>query len=165
MATPRIPNDFKPLIRDYSIGAPDGVAMTDVAGGMPRVAPMWDRGNQAFSVALMCTPERFMVWSAWFLRVIRKGAYRFVMPLDSGLGMEDHTCQMIPGTYSATRANGSQNTVVTFQVLAESTLHDLSVDEAESIVDFWNGYGGSGDALLDRIAQFANVDSLVLQDL
>lgn len=163
MPTPRIPNGFKPLIQGYNIGAPDGVRMTEVAGGMPRTGLEWDRGNQAFSVAEICSPEKFAVWTVWFLRIIMKGAYPFIMPLDSGFGLQDHTCQMIPGSYSATRAQGSQHTIVTFQVLAESTAHDLSAAEAGSFVGLWNEYGSGYDELLARVAQFANVDTLVLQ--
>lgn len=162
MPTPTIPSGFKPVIQGYAIGAPDGVFQTDVGGGMPRSGLMWDRGTQAFQVSMVMRPEQFAVWTAFFFHIIKKGAYSFVMPLDSGFGMQDHTCLMVPGSYSATRVNG-QVTSVSFQVLAESRVYDMTAAEAQALVDLWNEYGGAFDDLLERIAEFANEDTLVLQ--
>lgn len=164
MAVPRIPNGFKPVIQGYGIGAPDGVMHTAVAGGMPRSAIEWDRGKQAFQVTMVMLPEKFLVWSVFFHHLIKNGAYTFTMPLDSGLGMQDHDVLMVPGSYSAARAGG-QVTSVSFVVLAESGIYDISAEDAEAIVDLWNGYDEGYDDLLARIAQFANVDTLVLEDL
>lgn len=162
MPTPTIPTGFKPVIQGYSIGSPDGVRQTDVAGGLPRNGLEWDRGRQAFQVTMVMPAEKFAVWSVWFLHIIKKGAYAFVMPLDSGLGMQDHECLMVPGSYSAVRAGG-QITSVSFTVLAQSLIHDISAGDAQALIDLWEEYAGSYDGLLARIAQFANVDTLVLQ--
>jgi hypothetical protein len=161
MPTPRIPAGFKPVIQGYSIGAPDGVAMTEVGGGMPRVGLEWDRGKQQFQVTLVLKADAFAVWTAFFLHIIKKGSIQFDMPLDSGFGMEDHTCIMVPGSYSAARAGG-QITSVTFAVLAESKAYDMTAEEAQSLVDLWDEAGGTSDALLDRLAEFVNEDLLVL---
>jgi len=163
MPTPVIPNDFKPLIQGYSIGSPDGVAQTEVGGGMPRAGLLWDRGVQSFQVTLILSPEKFSVWTVWFMHIIKKGAYSFVMPLDSGFGLQDHTCQMVPGSYSAVRAG--KHTSISFAVLAESRAYDMTAAEAVGVVDLWNEYGEQSDDLLARIAQFANVDTLVLKDV
>lgn len=163
MAAPRIPNGFMPLIQGYGIGSPDGVWQTDVGGGLPRSGVQWDRGQQQFQIAMVMTPEKFAVWTAWFMHVIRKGAYYFVMPLDSGFGVQDHTCLMVPGSYSAMRAG--KHTSVSFVVSAESRAFDMTASEAAALVDLWNESGEGLVELLERLAQFANEDTLVLQGL
>lgn len=158
---PTIPSGFKPIVQGYSIGAPGGVEHTAVAGGMPRSAMLWDRGVQAFQVSMLMTPEKFSVWTAFFHHIIRKGALSFTMPLDSGFGLQDHDCLMVPGSYSAARVNG-QITSVSFSVLAESRAYDLTAADAQAMVDVWNQYEGMSDELLARIARFANEDTLAL---
>jgi len=163
MAAPHIPNGFKPLIQGYSIGSPDGVEQTAVGGGIPRSAMLWDRGAQAFQVTMIMPPEQFAVWTAWFMHIIKKGAYYFVMPLDSGFGLQDHTCLMVPGSYSAVRAG--KHTSVSFVVQAESRAYDMTAEEAAGLVEVWNEVGAGMDALFARLDQFANKDTLVLQGL
>lgn len=161
MPTPAIPSGFKPVIQGYAIGAPDGVAHTDVGGGMPRSALQWDRGRQAFQVTMVLPAEKFAVWTVFFLHIIKKGAYTFTMPLDSGFGLQDHDCLMVSGSYSAVRAGG-QVTSVSFTVLAESRVYDITSADAQALIDLWEEYEGSYDDLLARIDQFANGDTLVL---
>ena len=157
-----IPAGFKPIIQGYSIGAPDGVSHTEVAGGMPRSALSWDRGVQAFQVTMLMSPEKFSVWTAFFMHIIKKGSLSFTMPLDSGFGLMDHDCLMVPGTYSAVRAGG-QITSVAFTVTAESSAYGMTATDAQSLVNIWGEYGERSDELLDRINVFANQDTLVLQ--
>jgi hypothetical protein len=159
---PTIPNGFKPVIQGYGIGSPTGVMLTEVAGGMPRSAMEWDRGVQPFQVTFVLTAAKFAVWTAFFHHVIKKGAIAFTMPLDSGFGLQDHECLMVPGSYSAARAGG-QITSVTFTVVAESSAYAMTAADADAIVELWNEYGEASDELLARIAQFANEDTLVLQ--
>jgi hypothetical protein len=160
MPNPVIPNGFKPLIRAYSIGAPGGVKATEVAGGSPRVALDYDRGPQQFQVSMVLTPDAFSVWTAWFFHLIKKGAYPFDMELDSGFGCQVHSCKMVPGSYQAQRAD--QNTSISFVVWAESRVYDMSPDDAKDLVDLWNGAGPDLSGLFDRLKQFANFDTMVL---
>lgn len=163
MPTPRIPTGFKPVIQGYGIGSPTGVAQTDVAAGLPRSALTHDRGIQAFQVTLILPPEKFSVWALFFHKIIKNGAYDFIMPLDSGFGLADHTCQMVAGSYSAARAQGSQVTSVSFAVLAESQAYQFSDADAAAALALWEEYDGDYDELLARIDRFANLDTLVLQ--
>lgn len=162
MPTPRIPNGFEPVVQPYSAGAPDGVFLTEVGGGMPRTGLMWDRGLQAFQVTIIMRPEKYWIWTAFFHHHIKQGAYIFTMPLDSGAGKADHDVQMVPGSYSATRVG--LHTSVAFVVLAEMDAYDLSAADADSLIDLWNEYGDGYDDLLDRLAIFANEDILVLNE-
>ncbi len=158
---PTIPNGFKPTVAAYSFGAPGGVMSTEVAGGAPRYGLVYDRGVQQFSVTLMLDKLKFSVWTAFFHHIIKKGAITFDMPLDSGFGTAMHAVNIVPGSYSATRTAGIV-VIVSFVVEAESQAYDLSGAEAAGLIDIYNSLGADGFALFDRIEQFANVDSDVL---
>lgn len=162
MSNPHIPIGFKPLIEGYNIGGPSGVLRTQVEGGLARSAMDYDRGPQRFAVVMNMSAQKFSVWNYFFLKLIDKGAISFYMPIDSGTGLVDHLCTMDPTTYSAGRAGISQYWRVSFAVDAESPIFDATDDEAQAVVDLWNGYGESSDALLRRLEQFANVDTTVL---
>jgi hypothetical protein len=155
-----MPNGFVPLLASYSQGPPDGVLRTDVAGGAARYALEWARGRQQYGVTLLLDQMQFMVWSAWFHRLIDKGALTFSMRIDSGFGPQPHDVNMIPGTYQATRA--SDKWIIGFSIETESQAYLLTPEEAAALVELYNQYGELFDGLLARIARFANVDSLVL---
>jgi hypothetical protein len=161
MPTPTIPTGFKPIIQGYNVGAPDGVQLTEVMGGMPRVGMLWDRGRQPYQVTFILESDKYTVWEVFFHRVIGKGSIQFNMPMDSGFGLQQHLCMMVPDSYNASRAGG-QVWSVTFTVVAESPMYGLTQDEIDFIFDYWELAGDEGSALLARIAKFANEDTLVL---
>jgi hypothetical protein len=158
---PTIPNGMNPTVSSYSMGAPSGVIRTQVAGGMPRYGLDYDRGSQQYKVTLILDKLRLSVWTAFFMQVVKKGAIAFDMPLDSGFGVELHTVNIVPDTYSTART-GDIATVVSFAIDVVSKAYDLSEDDAQGLVDLYNEYGDDTSALLARLAQFANVDTLVL---
>ena len=157
----QIPNGFVPMVQGYSVKGPGGVKRTEVAGGMPRYGLQWDQGASQYNVAIIMTAAKFAVWSAFYHLIIKKGSIAFNMPLDSGQGVVDHTCNIIPESYMATRIDGLATTV-TFAIDATPSVYQMSVADAQNIIDFWNSAGDDSGQLLPRIAQFATVDSNVL---
>lgn len=162
MPTPRIPTGFKPAAQGYSIGTPQGVRMSEVAGGMPRAGLHWARGWQPFAVTMIVEADKFGVWSLWFHRVIANGSIQFLMPINSGQGLQDHLCIMVEGSYSAVPVSGGKVWSVSFTVVAENPVYAMTDEEVQEILDFWEAHQLQGDDLLARIAQFATVDTLVL---
>lgn len=162
MPNPAMPNGFKPTVAAYSHDGPGGVQRTEVAGGASRYALQYDRGLQRFNVTLILDKAQFSVWTAFFIHIIRKGAITFDMPLDSGFGTAPHASNMIPGSYSASRTGGTAM-VVNFAVEAENQAYDFSAADAQAMIDVHNLYLRDSSPLLARLAQFANVDTLVLQ--
>lgn len=158
---PTMPNGLKPVVEGYSIDDPGGVMRTDVAGGAPRYALDWDRGTQRYSVTLILDALQFSVWTVFYHHSIKKGSIAFGMQLDSGFGAAMHQVNIMPGSYSATRTSGIM-TVVSFIAEAESQVHELSAADAASVIDIYNTAGAGTNALLDRIAQFANGDTNAL---
>lgn len=161
MANPRMPAGFVPVVSQYSHGGPGGVMRTEVAGGSPRYGLDYDRGTQQFNVTLILDSLRFSVWSAFFHQVIKKGAITFDMELDSGFGCALHACNIVPGSYQATRTAGIL-VAVSFVVEAESKAYDMTPDEAQSLVDLYGIYGKSLPSFLDRLSRFATHDSNIL---
>ena len=159
---PTIPNGLVPVTSPsgYSFGGPGGVVRTEVEGGSPRSALAYDRGQQVFSVALVCSVEEFAIWSLFYHHSIKKGALSFDMQLDSGMGVATHSATMLPGTYGATNTNGT-TWVVTFQVSAEASAYEYESGAAELILEYYNE-GGDLGGLLSAIEAFATVDSNVL---
>lgn len=161
MPNPSIPNGFKPTVQGYGIGDPGGVVLTNVAGGMPRTALQYDRSPQQFQVTMIMSPAKFSVWTAFYFRLIRKGALPFDMELDSGFGCQVHECRILPGSYSAVRVL-TEHTSVSFVVLAVSKAYDYTTADAQNLVDLWNLYGDNTDDLFVLLERFANVDTRVL---
>ena len=158
---PTLPNGFIPTVAAYSHDGPGGVMRTEVAGGAARYALDWDRGLQKFNVTLILDRLQFSIWVVFFTHLIKKGAITFNMPLDSGFGTQPHACNLMPGSYSATRTEGVAM-VVAFVVEAESQAYAFGPNDAQAMIDFYNTYGADGSALLARIDQFANHDTQAL---
>lgn len=156
-----LPTGFKPIIAAYSLADPGGVMASDVPGGVATYGLDYGRGVQGFSVTLILSKPDYERWSVWFHRLIAKGAQAFTMPLDSGFGTADHTCNIVPDSVQVSRTGGTAM-AVSFLVEAENQVYDMTAVEAQSMVDFYNLYGTGSDDLLAAIAQFALVDSLVL---
>jgi hypothetical protein len=165
MTTPTIPSGLKPIVQNYTIGAPDGVARTEVAGGAPRYALDYDRGVQQYRVTLPMTALQFAVWTSFFHHIIKKGALSFNMQLNSGYGVQTHTVDIVPGSYSATPDSGGADAVwtVSFLVEAESSTYAMTDDDAQALIDLYELEGEHSGELLQAINQFANFDTLVLQ--
>lgn len=162
METPRIPYGMCPAVSPYSFGSPGGAVRTDIDGGVGRYGLMYDRGTQQFQVTLVLSGAYFTVWNAFFLRVIDKGVISFIMTMDSGMGLEDHLCNIIPGSYGATLTSGTMYSV-SFVIEAEAaSTYDLSDSQIADLIDIHNVTEGKTHALFDRLAQFANFDTNVL---
>ncbi len=161
MTNPALPNGFTPTVAAYSHDEPGGVRRTEVAGGSSRFGLDWDRGPQRFNVTLILDKFQFSIWVAWYHHIVKKGAITFDMPLDSGFGTAQHACNIMPGSYSASRTGGIAM-VVAFVVEAENKVYDMTTADAQGMIDVYNAYGDGSNALLARLAQFALVDTLVL---
>jgi len=157
---PTMPKDFNPVVAPYAHNGPEGVMRTEVAGGAPRYGLDWDRGSQQYQVTLILDPLKYAVWVTFYHRVIAKGSISFDMVLDSGYGRETRSVNIVPGSYSVARTGGLF-AVITFVAEGESSAYDLSDDEVDGLLEYYDTFGSSS-TLIDRIAQFALIDTLVL---
>ncbi len=161
LSATRLPTGMVPRVVNYSQTGPEGVLREDVPGGVAAYGLDWGRGLQRFACSLVLTAAQFAIWSVWYHRLIKKGAYTFTMPLDSGLGPADHSANIVPGSYSATRIGG-RHTAVSFVVEAEPATYGLSAADIATYYELHAALGADVDDVLARIARFANTDTLVL---
>lgn len=159
MTLATIPSGFVPQVQGYNIGSPSGVRSTSVAGGAPRNGLEYDRGPQLFQATLILDDLEMGIWTVWYQRIIRNGAYPFSMDLNSGTGAQPHECQMVPGSYSAVPVGGGVLWSVSFVVTATSAAYQYSDVDAQVLMDLWEGVGTDLADLLARLAQFASVDT------
>lgn len=157
---PEIPRGLKPVISGYRFDGPDGAHRSDIDGGAPGYAALTDRDVQRFTATLVMNPTQFAAWTAFLHHKVAKGAIAFTMPLDSGAGVQDHSVNLMPGTYSAVR-NGAY-WIATFGIEAESPVYGMSATDAAALLEVYQEVGPGLSRLLARIAQFANEDTLVL---
>jgi hypothetical protein len=158
---PTLPRDLYPEAAGYQFDEPGGVLRTEVAGGAPRFALDWARGTQRFQVTIICDALQFSVWSTFYNWAIAKGSIAFDMPLDSGFGVAPHSVNIVPGSYSAARTGGVM-TVVSFVAEAESQVYAMGAADAVALLALYEEYGDASTELLERLARFATVDTLVL---
>ena len=159
---PTLPNGFMPVVSGYRFDEPGGVMRTEVAGGAARYAMEWDRGLQRFQVTLFLDETQTAVWTMFYHLQISKGAIAFTMPIDAGLGTSPHLVNIVPGSYNASRSDGMMTTIQ-FVAEAENEVYAISPADGAAYIAFYNQYGSDSKATADRIAQFANQDTLVLQ--
>lgn len=159
---PTIPNGMIPVVSPagYSHTGPSGAMRTEVSGGLARYGLDFYRGSQLFNVALILSADQFHVWTLFFHNVINLGTISFTMPIDSGTGRQDHTCNIVPDSYNVTHNSGTTVTV-TFQVEAESLAYTFNTDESNTIIEIYNT-SGSAELFFNQLTQFATVDSNVL---
>lgn len=157
---PTMPRGFIPLTAPYSHNGPAGAIRTPVAGGAARYGLDFDRGVQQYQCTLLLDEFKYAVWVTFYHRVIAQGTISFDMLLDSGYGRQTHSVNIVPGSYNSA-ITGSLLHVITFVAEAESTVYDLTDDEVDGIMGYYDQFG-EDRALIDRIALFANSDTLVL---
>ena len=156
-----LPSGFMPIVAAYNLADPGGVLADDVPGGVAAYGLDYGRGVQGFSVTLILNKADYERWAVWFHRLIGKGAQAFTMPLDSGFGTADHTCNIVPDSVQVSRTGGSAM-AVSFLVEAENKAYDMTPADAQGLADVYNLYRADTDNLLAALAQFALIDSLVL---
>lgn len=156
-----LPAGFSPTVSSYAITGAEGAMRSSTDGGAARYATDFLREPQQYSVTLVLSKADFARWTVWYYRLIKKGAYTFAAPLDSGFGPEPHACNILPDSYAATR-NGLA-WVVSIQIEATSTAYDWSDTDTATLLAMHALYSRDTDNLLLALARFATVDSLVLQ--
>ena len=131
------------------------VNYTPLQGGLSRASLKYQQNKIPFNVVFVINNgELYQAWIDWWFNRSAQGTTKFAMPLDSGNGVEDHTCLAIPGSYSVT---GDFPWTVTLQVEAEKMPTSFDGD----LFDLIQGGYYPLEPLLDRLAIYANEDVLV----
>ena len=157
MADPRFPDSIKPVINQgYDFGMPNNVLEQPVAGGSPLLILDTKYGYVDFNVVIVGNPLKMQVWNDFYYGKINSGSAKFVMVLDSGNGLEDHVCQILPQSVNQSESNDPTR-IISYVVRAERTPFQDNPYEG-ALVDLYEEFGDNLPAILDRLAIFVNID-------
>lgn len=157
MADPIFPIALKPVIsQGYSFGMANNVLEQPVAGGSPLLIRDTKYGYVDFQVVILVTPLRMQVWNDFYFGKINGGQDKFIMQLDSGNGIEDHTCQIVPSSVQQSFNNDPTRTIA-YTVRAEKTSFQDN-PYSGNLSDLYDAYGDDLPLILDRLEIFVNVD-------
>lgn len=163
MPIPTIPAGLCVAAQGYSFGEPSGARRTQVAGGAGRYGMSFYRGTTFFNVTLVLTDAQMRVWTLFYQRRVALGTLPFSMELDSGMGVQPHECQIVPGSYQS--ALNQTVWVVSFQVEAVSSAYGEPQEVPDLELDYWENTGRLLGPMLDRLTIFANEDVLILNEV
>ena len=163
MNLPTIPAGLCVAANGYSFSGPTGARRTDVAAGRGRYGLNYYGGTSQFAVSLVLTPDQFRVWTLFYHRKIALGTLPFAMDLDSGMGIQQHECNVLPDSYQASK--NQTVWVVTFNVEARASAYDLDQAVSDLELDYWDNTGQFLGPMLDRLTIFANEDVLILNNV
>lgn len=98
------PSNIKPLTnRNYATSRGGNVLDTPVAGGLPRINLNNTLESPVFQLNFSLSRIGFQVIMNFYDVAINHGANSFKMNLDSGNGIEEHQCYIVPNTWRVTR--------------------------------------------------------------
>lgn len=151
------PVSIKPVItRGYGWNTPDNVISIETMGGAPIQVRDYRTGPVTFSITVIGNSLIKAVMTDFIYGKISSGADKFYMSLDSGYGIEQHVCQIVPGSIAFDGSNGPV-TVVSFTVRAETTPAQDN-PYGGNLVDLYGVYGTEINALFDALDNFVNVE-------
>lgn len=151
------PANLKPAVSEgYTFNSPNNVIGQQVQGGAPLQILDYRTGPVQFEINLVCDPLRLQVFQDFYFGKVNSGADKFTMNLDSGNGIEEHTCLILAGSLSYA---GSKAPIwkVGFTVIAETTPFQENPYGGD-LSDLYAIYGDNTPALLAQLEQLALVD-------
>lgn len=162
MADPRFPDNMKPVIsQGYGFSSPNNVLEQIIAGGSSLLIRDTKYGYVDFNIVIMGSPFKMQVWNDFYYGKINSGTAKFIMVLDSGNGLEDHICQIVPSSANQSFNNDPTRTIA-YTVRAELTPFQDN-PYGGLLVDFYAEFGDGFPALMDRLAIYANEDVLIFE--
>lgn len=157
------PNWIKPVTsRSYGFSY-DGANMNyaEGLGGISRANLKFYQNKVVFNVVFVINNGIEMQgWNDWYFNKSSQGTAKFTMSLDSGSGILDHLCIIVPGSYNVT---GDFPWTITCSIEAEKS---VTPEFDGSLFDLMQGgYIHDLEPLLDRLAIFSNEDVLILNEV
>lgn len=151
------PSNLKPAVnRGYNFNTASNLIQVDTMGGNPIIIRDYKYAPVIIPVAFVGNRLTKQVISDFYYGKINSGQDKFYMNLDTGMGIEQHTVQIVPGTISF---NGDQDPmwVITMTIRAEKTpAQDAPL--GGNLADLYEVYGDDIDDLLAALAYFVNTE-------
>ena len=140
------PSSIRPLTsRNYSFSRGSNVVATKVGGGLPRQGLDSSLESPIFNLTFSLTALQHQVINVFYDGKINHGANSFKMTLDSGNGLEEHQCLIVPNTWKISAPHHGR-WYLSVQMQAEVTSSQLSTNT--NLYDLYELYGDTlGDVL------------------
>ena len=154
------PNWIKPVTSKSYGYSYDGANMNNAEGlgGLSRANLKYYQNKVQFScVFLVNNGAQMQAFNDWYFNRSNQGTTKFTMDLDSGNGLEEHTCIIVPGSFSVT---GDFPWTITCTIEAEKVITP-AFDGA--LYDLMQAGYTEIEQLMDRLAIFSNEDVLLFQ--
>lgn len=154
MSSLRFPTSLKPIVsKGYSQTRGSNIWRTEVQGGVPRQGRDTYFEPVPISVTLVVSSLGRQAFYS-FLNNIDGGASSFIMPHDTGLGIEDH--QVLITSDISDSTDDGKNWVITFTATAERTAIQEDTCLTKNLPDL---YGCYGDCLGSFLKIYANYET------
>ena len=153
----RFPDFIRPRVGYNYNHSGRNLRQTTISGGLNRIQQMYCTQSVIFNIEFNLVNYRQMeIFNDFFYNVIAQGSLKFIMKLKPVRDIEEHVCQIVPGSVNVTGNGGSVPFTVTMQVEAEEIkapyqgqlyfFYELGYDDATVL------------SIFNRAATFANVD-------
>lgn len=154
MSSLRFPTSLKPIVsKGYSQTRGSNIWRTEVQGGVPRQGRDTYFEPVPISVTLVVSSLGRQAFYS-FLNNIDGGASSFIMPHDTGLGIEDH--QVLITSDISDSTDDGKNWVITFTATAERSAIQEDTCLTKNLPDL---YGCYGDCLGSFLKIYANYET------
>jgi len=148
------PRSIKPLTnRNYSMRRGSNVIGSQVQGGNDRAALKYSTEPVPFNLNFILSDGAYNALLNFYDVAINHGASSFKMMLDSGTGIVEHQCIIVPNSWNAVRpSHGTWS--LALRVNAEVTPSQNEV--CDNLYQLWDCYGDQSCALINAFEDFVN---------
>lgn len=154
MSSIRFPMSLKPIVsRGYSQTRGSNIYRNDTQGGVPRQGRDTYYEPVPISITLVLSPLGRQAFYS-FLNNIHGGADSFIMPQDTGMGIQDHQVWITSNIADST--DDGKNWVISFTATAERSAIQEDTCLTANLPDL---YGCHGDCLGSFLRAYGNAQS------
>jgi hypothetical protein len=152
------PTNIKPVVNQgYSHNMPNNVVEQPVSGGASLLMLDTSTGYVDFQVAIVGSLTKQQAFNDFYVNDINKGTSKFTMNLDSGNGLEVHTCQIVPNSVRQD-ASGDPTRIITMTVRAEKTPFQDN-PYGGGFAELYEIYGEGLEQIIDDLGIFVLIDA------
>lgn len=156
MALPAFPSNIKPSVsQGYGFNAPNNVIEQPLTGGSPLLILDTKYGYVDFNVTIIGTLLKQQAFNDFYVNKIDRGSGKFTMMLDSGNGLEEHICQIVPSSLQQNAPNDPTR-IMSMVIRAERTPFQDD-PYGGGLAELYETYGENLPEILDGLAEFVLV--------
>lgn len=150
------PEGLRPLAAFSYSHSGNNIAQSDIAGGMSRNTLRYCKQSVFFDITVvMKTRYEMQVFNDFYFNVIEQGTRKFIMKLRPTGPLEEHVCQISPGSISVT---GGSSTAAPYTVTMTVEAEEINAPfEGDLYLLYAAGYSNI-QRFFNRIEKFANED-------